>query len=204
MSVKKAYKSWSKIYDQNENKTRDLDLYATQSILSTLCLETVVELGCGTGKNTQWISNKSTKHIAVDFSAEMLAIAHSKVKANHVTFLEADISKPLSIPSNFADVISCNLVLEHLKDMAPVFKEAERILRLDGYFFISEIHPIKRFNGSQAKFDDVLVESHLHHLSEYLTEAKKVGFKLITVNEWFDEDKNTPPRLLSILFQKNK
>lgn len=204
MSVKKAYKSWSKIYDHNENKTRDLDLIATQTVLKSIKFDTIVELGCGTGKNTTWFAPLTTKHIAVDFSSEMLAIAKEKVTALHVTFMEADISKPLSIPDSFADIVTCNLVLEHLQFMTPVFTEVTRMLKPNGYFFISEIHPMKRYVGSQAKFDEVLVESHLHHLSEYISESEKVGLRLIKVNEWFDEDKNKPPRLLTLLFQKNK
>lgn len=204
MSVKKAYKSWSTIYDQNENKTRDLDLVATQTILKSVTYNTVVELGCGTGKNTEWIAPKTTEHIAIDFSSEMLAIAKSKIKLPHLTFVEADITKPLAVENNFADLVTCNLVLEHIKDMAPVFKEINKILKPNGYLFISEIHPMKRFIGSQAKFDDELVESHLHHLSEYIAVSETVNFNLLKVNEWFDAEKNNPPRLLSLLFQKNK
>lgn len=202
MSVKKAYKSWSEIYDHNENKTRDLDLLATQSVLNNLSFDSVVEIGCGTGKNTQWIAQKAQNIIALDFSSEMLSIAQKKVPQNHVKFLEADISKKWKIESKIADLIICNLVLEHLKDLSNVFSETHRVLKDEGFFFISEIHPMKRFVGSQAKFENNLVESHLHHLSEYLTEAEKLGFKLIKINEWFDEETANPPRLLSLLFQK--
>ncbi|MDP3353814.1 MAG: class I SAM-dependent methyltransferase [Flavobacteriaceae bacterium] len=202
MSVKKAYQSWSEIYDQNENKTRDLDLLATQSILRTLSFDTVVEIGCGTGKNTQWLADKAKSIIALDFSSEMLAIAQKKVIQNHVKFLEADISKKWKIEDEFANLVSCNLVLEHLKDLSNVFNEAHRVLKSKGFFFISEIHSMKRFIGSQAKFEHILVESYLHHLSEYLNEAEKLGFKLIKIDEWFDEETTNPPRLLTLLFQK--
>ncbi|MDP2089876.1 MAG: class I SAM-dependent methyltransferase [Flavobacteriaceae bacterium] len=202
MSVKKAYKSWSIIYDQNENKTRDLDLLATQAVLKNLPFESVVEIGCGTGKNTQWLAHKAKNIVAIDFSSEMLAIAKKKISQNHVKFMEADISIPWNIESKFTDLISCNLVLEHLKDLSTVFYEANRVLRNKGYFFISEIHPMKRFVGSQAKFEDTLVESYLHHLSDYLSEAEKTGFKLIKIDEWFDDETANLPRLLTLLLQK--
>ena len=202
MNVKKAYKSWSKIYDQNENKTRDLDLLATQTVLKSIDFEKLVEIGCGTGKNTQWLANKATKIIAIDFSSEMLAIAKKKVTQNHVTFMEADISLPWNLENEWADLINCNLVLEHLKDLSPVFSEAQRVIKNNGYFFISEIHPMKRFAGSQAKFEDTLVESYLHHLSDYLSAAEKVGFRLIKINEWFDKEATNLPRLLTLLLQK--
>ena len=202
MQVKKAYQSWSVIYDQNENKTRDLDLLITQAVLKSIAFEKLVEIGCGTGKNTQWLADKAIKIIAMDFSSEMLAIAKKKVTQNHVTFMEADISLPWKIENGWADLISCNLVLEHLKDLSPVFIEAQRILKNNGYFFISEIHPMRRFVGSQAKFENTLVESYLHHLSNYLSEAETAGFKLIKIDEWFDEETANPPRLLTLLLQK--
>lgn len=202
MNVKEAYQSWSKIYDQNDNKTRDLDLWATQTVLKNIAFDTVVEIGCGTGKNTQWLVKKATEIIAVDFSIEMLAIAKKKVTQKHVLFKEADISKPWTIKNEFANLVCCNLVLEHIKDMSTVFQETHRVLKKNGYFFISEIHPMKRFVGSQAKFEDTLVMSYLHHLSEYLKEAEKLGLKLIKIDEWFDEERENPPRLLTLLFQK--
>jgi malonyl-CoA O-methyltransferase len=202
MSVKKAYKSWSEIYDQNENKTRDLDLLATQSILKNLSFDIAVEIGCGTGKNTIWLADKAKSIIALDFSTEMLAIARKKVIKNHVKFLEADITKKWNIEDEFTDLVSCNLVLEHIKDLFNVFNETHRVLKSKGFFFISEIHPMKRYVGSQAKFENILVDSHLHHLSEYLKEAEKCGFKLIKIDEWFDEEIAKPPRLLTLLFQK--
>lgn len=200
--VKKAYQLWSKIYDQNDNKTRDLDLIATKSVLSSLNFKKLVEIGCGTGKNTHWFAEKATEIIALDFSAEMLAIAKKKVPQPHIIFLEADITKPWDIENSWADLISCNLVLEHLSDLSFVFNEAQRVLKNKGYFFICEIHPMKRYTGSQAKFEDILVTSYLHHLSDYLSVAKKSGLQLIAINEWFDESAENPPRLLSLLFQK--
>lgn len=202
MNVKKAYKSWSAIYDLNENKTRDLDLLATQTVLKTISFDTIVEIGCGTGKNTQWLAEIAKEITALDFSAAMLSIAQKKVTKSHVIFKEADISKPWTIENEYANLVCCNLVLEHLKDLSTVFLEAHRVLKNNGYFFISEIHPMKRYVGSQAKFEDTLVESNLHHLSEYLSEAKTSSFNLVRVDEWFDEEQENPPRLLTLLFQK--
>lgn len=202
MSVKKAYKSWSAIYDLNENKTRDLDLLATQTILKPLTFDLAIEIGCGTGKNTVWLAEQTKKLIAIDFSAEMLMVAKNKVKNDCVSFIEADITQPWNIESNLANLVTFNLVLEHLSDLSLVFSESQRVLKQGGFLFISEIHPMKRFTGSQAKYNNVLVESYLHHTSDYLKFAEKTGFKLLKLDEWFDEERKNPPRLLTLLFLK--
>ena len=61
MSIEKAYNLWAEQYDSNQNKTRDLDGISTINILSKYKFETVLELGCGTGKNTLWLLEKAKK-----------------------------------------------------------------------------------------------------------------------------------------------
>lgn len=60
MSISKAYNSWASQYDTNLNKTRDLDKKATIETLSNYHFNNVLELGCGTGKNTEWLLTKAT------------------------------------------------------------------------------------------------------------------------------------------------
>jgi ubiquinone/menaquinone biosynthesis C-methylase UbiE len=67
MSIEKAYNIWAKQYDTNINRTRDLDKIATIEILSKYEFENVLELGCGTGKNTNWLLEKATLIIGLIF-----------------------------------------------------------------------------------------------------------------------------------------
>ena len=61
MSIEKAYNTWAEQYDTNENKTRDLDIKATIETLSKYKFKYVLELGCGTGKNTKWLLRKAKR-----------------------------------------------------------------------------------------------------------------------------------------------
>ena len=82
MSIEKSYNSWAKQYDTNNNKTRDLDKKATIKTLSNYNFNYVLELGCGTGKNTIWLLEKAKNIIAFDFSKEMLKKAKEKITNN--------------------------------------------------------------------------------------------------------------------------
>jgi ubiquinone/menaquinone biosynthesis C-methylase UbiE len=207
VSVKESYRSWSKVYDSNENKTRDLDLAVSKNILAKLSFQTVLEIGCGTGKNTSWLCKKATKVIAVDFSPEMLKIAKNKVGCSHVEFVEADITKSWDFAESSVDLITINLVLEHVKNMRNIFKNASAKLNTSGYLFISELHPFKQFLGSQAKFDNILVKSYLHQISAYFKLATENNFTCMELIEIFDENpkknEDNIPRLISFLFVKN-
>lgn len=207
MSIEKSYNSWAGQYDTNENKTRDLDKKATIETLSKYDFENVLELGCGTGKNTAWLITKAKFIIGLDFSEEMLSKAKSKINSDKIKFVQADLKKPWEIQNEFADLITCSLTLEHIKDLDFIFNQAYQKLKSGGKFFICELHPARQYLGSKAKYETGKgieeLEVYIHHISEYLNSGKNNSFKLIELNEWFDnQPENEVPRLISFVFEK--
>ena len=207
MSIEKSYNFWAAQYDTNKNKTRDLDKLATIKTLSKYNFNTVLELGCGTGKNTMWLLKKAQHIIGIDFSEEMLSIATKKVKSPKVIFKKADLTKIWKIENEFADLITSSLILEHIKELDFIFKQASKKLKPKGIFFICELHPFKQYAGSKARYETENgteeLEVYTHNISDFTNIALKNGFKLIELNEWFDElDQNEIPRLISFVFQK--
>ena len=208
MSIEKAYNIWSEQYDTNSNKTRDLDKKSTIQTLNKFDFSKVIELGCGTGKNTTYLLKRAEKVIGLDFSQQMLNKAKAKIKDERAEFQKADLTAIWNIEDNYADLITCSLVLEHIKDLDFIFNQANRKLKNDGIFFISELHPFKQYSGSKAKFETENgtqeLETYVHHISEYLNVASVNGFELVELNEWFDEEnKNGIPRLIGIVLRKS-
>ncbi|MHC5767207.1 MAG: class I SAM-dependent DNA methyltransferase [Nostoc sp.] len=93
MSIQAAYDNWSATYDADENLTRDLDQTVTKETLMSLRCKSVVEIGCGTGKNTLLLSQIALKVCAIDFSAQMIEKAKEKVRSANVVFITEDITK---------------------------------------------------------------------------------------------------------------
>jgi predicted TPR repeat methyltransferase len=207
MSIEKAYNIWASQYDSNLNLTRDLDKKCTIKTLKNLDFKNVLELGCGTGKNTEWLLNKAERIIGLDFSQEMLHKAKAKIVDKRVLFKKADLSKDWEIENNFVDLITASLTLEHIENLDHIFLQANLKLKKNGLFFISELHPFKQYSGSKAKYETENgikeLEVYIHHISEYIDTAKNNGFKLIELKEWFDESsENEIPRLISFVFKK--
>ena len=207
MSIEKAYDIWAHQYDTNKNRTRDLDKRSTIETLSNYNFENVLELGCGTGKNTEWLLSKAKQVIGLDFSREMLNKAKEKISDKRVTFKKTDLNESWGIDNNFADLITCSLTLEHINDLNPIFKKANQKLTKNGVLFISELHPFKQYTGSKAQYETDKgtkeLEVFVHHISDYVGSAKSNGFKLLEINEWFDNHSEKEiPRLISFVFRK--
>lgn len=208
--AKNAYARWAPSYDSDRNATRDLDALVVRRAPLRLNGRDVLELGCGTGKNTQWLAEQARTVTALDFSAAMLALAKRRVPSGHVTFVEHDIREPWPVASCSVDVVSGSLVLEHVQDLAPVYREAARILRPRGQLFLCELHPFRQLRGGQAHFTDtesgatIHVVAHVHTISEYVNGGVAAGFELTALGEWTEEGApaDAPPRLLSVLFER--
>ncbi|MCF6224668.1 MAG: class I SAM-dependent methyltransferase [Flavobacteriaceae bacterium] len=165
-------------------------------------------MGCGTGKNTIFLLKTAKKIIGLDFSQEMLNKAKVKVIDGRVEFRKSDLNKNWCVEDNLADLITCSLTLEHIKNLNFIFNEASRKLKPQGYFFICELHPFKQYTGSKARYESeskiVELETYTHHISDYISAAKANGFELKEVDEWFDDANKTEiPRLISFVFFNN-
>lgn len=207
MTVKKAYNSWSETYDSDVNLTRDLDEEATRECLKEGRYGKILELGCGTGKNTAFLSGITEKMWAVDFSEGMLSRAKEKLKSDNVTFSLADITKPWPFSDGAFDLIVSNLVLEHIEDLGFIFSEASRTLKGGGSFFICELHPFRQYQGKKARFErgeqTIEIHAHVHDVSDFLTSAKKSRLNLKDLREWrHKKDESGVPRLISFIFEK--
>jgi len=126
-----------------------LDRKATIETLSKYDFENVLELGCGTGKNTEWLITKAKFVIGLDFSEEMLNKAKDKIQNDKVLFQRADLTKKWEVENSFADLITCSLTLEHIKNLDFIFNQAYQNLKAKGKFFICELHPARQYIGSK-------------------------------------------------------
>src|SRR5256885_13897989 len=88
MSIRQAYSDWAATYDLDRNLTRDLDQAVTKNTLASLHCKSVLELGCGTGKNTALLAEIGERICAIDFSRSMIERAKDKLRLDNVSFAE--------------------------------------------------------------------------------------------------------------------
>jgi malonyl-CoA O-methyltransferase len=207
MNIQDAYNEWSTTYDTDINLTRDLDQKITKNTFEDSCFNSILEIGCGTGKNTSFLAQIGSRVHAVDFSPGMIGKAKKKIQATNVRFSTADITKRWPCKDRAYDLIACNLVLEHIKDLSWIFSEAYRAMESKGRFFVCELHPFKQYQAEKATFcmgkGVTQIPSYVHHITDYVGAASNNGLLLLELKEWWHEkDQGSLPRLVSFLFEK--
>ena len=207
MNIEKAYDIWSEQYDTNNNKTRDLEAEALRTILADIHFDSCMEIGCGTGKNTEWLITRAKRITAVDLSSEMLSKAKERVSSDRVEFKQADINKNWTFTNGKYDLVSFSLVLEHIENLENIFSEASKAMVSGGHLYIGELHPYKQYSGSKARFEtkegEQILTCYNHNISDFIQSAKKNGFEIEDINEFFDDNNRTNlPRILTLLFKK--
>jgi len=205
-----AYNDWAETYDTMPNVTRDLAANALKQSDLKLAGNTIIEVGCGTGRNTEWLANAGAAAIlALDFSEKMLKRARTRVKDRRVRFVQQDLHDPWPVSNSSADVVVVMLVLEHVERLDPIFAEAARALKSGGEIFIVELHPTLQLMGKQARFtnakrgESTLVTAFLHLTEDYHHAAISSGFELVREIDWYppDAQADTPPQLLELQFR---
>ena len=101
----------------------------------------VLEIGCGTG-GTAILHAPYVKHIrAIDFSANMLAIAQDRAEAEHihnVTFEQAAI-EDLDISNQSLDAVLGLSILHLLRDKDAAITQVYKMLKPGGFFVTSTV-----------------------------------------------------------------
>lgn len=99
----------------------------------------VLEIGCGTG-STALIHAPYVKHIrAIDFSAQMIAIAQEKAteqNINNIVFEQSDIDA-LKITDQSLDVVMAMSILHLLEDKEVIIAMLYKLLKPRGFFISS-------------------------------------------------------------------
>lgn len=207
MDTRQAYNIWASQDDTNDNKTRDLEARALRQSLTNITFNNCLEVGCGTGKNTEWLIEKAKHITAIDLSDEMLARAKEKITSDKVHFKRVDITSPWTFREQTYDLISFSLVLEHIENLEHIFSEATKSLHPGGYVYIGELHPFKQYAGTKARFDTEagrhIVECFNHNVSDFVQIPKKHGLTLVDLDEYFDDQNKTLPRILTVILKKS-
>jgi SAM-dependent methyltransferase len=100
----------------------------------------VLDAGCGSGAQAQWLLDQGTDVVGVDLSPQMIVEAQRRC-AGRGRFLVADLAEPLPLEPGSLDGITCSLALHYVEDWSVPLRSFATALRPGGWAVISLDHP---------------------------------------------------------------
>ena len=137
-SVQTSYARWAPVYDKvfgpitNAGRQRAVDYINTRT-------GRVLEVGIGTGLSLPQY-NPAIKITGIDFSQEMLAKAHDRVRdhnLHHVESLRQMDARSLDFPDNYFDTIAAMHIMSVVPEPERVMAEIARVCKPGGRVVIT-------------------------------------------------------------------
>ena len=202
-----AYNEWAPNYDTDGNFLQALDSAMIPKMLPIVTQRLpsspkVVDLGCGTGRNTLLLLGiPGAMILGLDNSSAMLAIAKARCHQMQEAMPEGRRAGSLSFeiwdmhslqdehsqvprPAQHADAVFSTLVIEHIP-LDIFFKACSMMLKPGGLLLVTNMHSDMGKRGSQAGFKDqmtgqtIRAVSYFHKTSEVVQKGQEQGFEVV-------------------------
>ncbi len=194
LPTREGYDRWAEFYDTDGNPLIGLEERHFSRLAGNVNGLKVADIGCGTGRQALLLSQAGARVTAVDFSRGMMRAALTKPGADLLSFVCADLAKPLPFCDASFDAASCCLVIDHIAGVDAFFSELRRICRRGGAVLISAMHPAMMLRGVLAQFHDpasgdvVRPLSAPNQLSDYVMAIARAGLRIDHLSEHFVDD----------------
>lgn len=140
-------KVWDKFFDKNLKTKKfgrhyfdyskpDADIKKIVHFLKKEGVEKILDLGCGEGRNSKFLSSKNFKVVGIDISK--IAIKKAKLNDKKTYYKISDMRSIPYSEGNFDAVISTQTIFHsRLKDIRKTLQQVARVTKNDGIIFIT-------------------------------------------------------------------
>lgn len=121
--------------------------------------KSVLDVACGEGHLSRKLAEQTNCEIqitGIDASKKLIDIAQKKNEpfSSCIRFQVGDASRLEGLPSNSFDLAICNMALMFIKHYEEMIQEVARVLKPQGYFVFSLLHPCFLTPGSGWILED--------------------------------------------------
>jgi SAM-dependent methyltransferase len=185
-SAVEGYGEWAETYEATVAAGLDGPILERVASIEFEKIYEAADLACGTGRTGEWLRTKGVEAIdGVDITPEMLAIAERKNIYRRLAVAEVSATP---LPGARYGLVTMSLADEHLAELGPAYREANRLLVAGGSFLLVGYHPFFLMNGLLTHFhrrggEAVTIRSYVHLFSEHYAAGRAAGLLLEELRE---------------------
>lgn len=188
--VQRAWNTNAEFWDERMAEGNDfLNLLvwpAVEKLLRPRSGERILDVACGNGVTSRRLANAKASVTAFDFSETMIHLARRRSGQADIDYRVMDATNRealLELGVGSFDGALCNMALMDMADIDPLMKALASVLRINGRFVFSVLHPC--FNNpstvQMGELEDragALVTTYSVKISRYLTPYTQVGLAM--------------------------
>ncbi len=144
LSWDKAAVAWTTFVRDGKDIFRDcLNNPAAFELIGDLKNKEVLDLACGEGYNTRLLASKGACVTGIDNSKALLTFAEREERRRPlgIKYYLREASRLEGIASQAFDLVTCFMALMDIEDYEATIEEVARVLKPEGRFVFSIIHP---------------------------------------------------------------
>jgi 2-polyprenyl-3-methyl-5-hydroxy-6-metoxy-1,4-benzoquinol methylase len=175
---------WNDYMGEGNDFVRDLIWPPTERLLQLQAKEHVLDIACGNGLYARRLAAKGARVLAFDFSEKLVALARkgSLESGSLIDYQVLDATNEealLSLGIHKFDAAVCNMALFDMADIDPLMRALVKLLKLDGRFVFSVLHPC--FNNPKVVHTAEMVDDGGNIKTTY--GMKVTGYMTTTISK---------------------
>jgi SAM-dependent methyltransferase len=185
LSTAAAYQLWAPHYDTDPNPLLALEERIVRALVPDVESQTVVDVGCGTGRSMLRYCERGAVTFGVDPCLEMLVEAQRKTGIGRGLVLAEASHLPFA--NEIADLTLCSFALSYFQDLTGSLNELWRITKPTGRIIISDLHPEATARGWTRSFRVGTKTYEIAHRVDrdehILSACRTAGLEIVTHTE---------------------
>src|ERR671935_1141602 len=129
-------------------------------LIGEVATQEVLSLACGQGQDARLLARLGATVTGVDVSSEMLRYAreHEAVEPRGIVYVQGDAQDLEAFPNGSFDGVVCHMALMDIPHLASAVRSVARVLREQGWFVFSIVHPA--------------YQPHVENVTDYLVDHR--------------------------------